>query len=164
METRTHIRFRSARVNFKEGREERKKASVSQPIEARINFRTTNDRSIDPEERKGRKIPPSPGSNKASKIRNRRGSMPRWTVSPTTRTTLSSHRSFRIVLSLFPLSLRRSVPRRCVTALSSLLLSSSLAHRERIRYPTLEAGIPDVFFSSSSSSCSIHQKLINRIH
>lgn len=68
---------------------------------------------------------PSPESNKAGKIRNRRGSMPRWTVSPTTRTTLSSHRSFRIVLSLFPLFLCSSLPRRCVPALlfSSLFVT-----------------------------------------
>lgn len=83
--------------------------------------------------------------------------MPRWTVSPTTHTTLSSHRSFRIVLSLFSMFLRSSVPRRYVPALlsSPLLFFSSLAHREQIRYPTLEAGILDVFSSSSSSSSSL---------
>lgn len=59
METRTHIRFRSARVNFKEGREERKKASVSQPIEARRSIfgQQTIDRSISRNEKEGKFLP-----------------------------------------------------------------------------------------------------------
>lgn len=95
----------------------------------------------------------SPGSSKADKIRNRRGWMPRWTESPTTRTALSSHR----FESVSPLSLRRwflaSVPLRaslftvatraspapklpCVSKLAAVAIHRRISNSTRTRAHT----------------------------
>lgn len=158
IKTRMRIRFRSARVNFK-GRRERRPAFHRSPIDRwwQGDQFSGNDRSIDRrsarslcEERKGRKI--LPHLNPIRQVKSGTGEDRCHGGQCRPQRAQHCHLIGRFESSSLSLLVVSPQLGSSPVYPRSPLFFSSLAHRERIRYPTLEAGILDVSSSSSSSS------------